>query len=392
MVLSNIDQRQLHFGLFTYSPFVLEHYWRHLHPSVKCTWAVNNAFVQKDLQSKGMQNIILRDSLLGPSYPLLLRKISRIIFRSLKKDAYFGQRLIDEVKPDLWLSDATLQLIKYDTGVPKIQVFHSVPIKQYYFFPENLEYDLILLPGHYHHQEFIKRFPEAKSKNFKVVGWPRHDDLVTGRFKKEDILSSLGLDPNKPTILYAPTYNAYPIGKLFPSLLGEDIDILTQLGEFVVKNNCNFIIKIHPQDALVIRNKNLFSIAEEYGICYIPKEVKGFIEDPNMHLVAADILISDISGVVTDYLALDKPIIFFDPDNEAVWKNSDIPRDWRPGFIANSLFELFNQIETSLAKPDQFSSRRRELTEKLFLACDGHSGQRAAETVLDFANQHLNKK
>ena len=61
----------------------------------------------------------------------------------------------------------------------RIQTFHSVPIKKYAFYEPVLNYDLILLPGQYHKNEFIKRFSlKENDERLKVVGWPRVDDLI----------------------------------------------------------------------------------------------------------------------------------------------------------------------------------------------------------------------
>jgi len=159
------------------------------------------------------------------------------------------------------------------------------------------------------------------------------------------------------------------------------------LGKFIAKNDFNLIIKIHPAAVQIIGNVKLQAIAEEWGIYWTPKTQKGFIEDPNPYLVAADVLISDISGISMDYLVLDRPMIFVDPDDPGCWEESDIPRDWRPGPVARDLAGLFDAIENALLAPEKGSDERCALAEKLFLACDGESGRRAASAVLNFANR-----
>lgn len=386
--MENAHQRGYCFGLFAYSLFVLEHYWRHLQKEARCTWVTSNIEVLQELRKRGIRDVAFRDSPLPPAFPRIIRKVSRVaLHRLFKSPVGFEKRLVHDVAPDFWLTDTSLRMLKYKIKVPKIQVFHSVTIKRYCFIPDNLAYDLILLPGNYHHQEFLKRFPEAKTKNFKVVGWPPHDDLLGERFKKEQVLSALGLDPNKRTILYAPTWNAYSNGKLFPSCFPEDSLVLTQLGKFSAQNGCNLIIKLHPGSIQIIKNVKLRSIAEEYGIHWVPQKVTGTIEDPNMYLSAADVLVSDISGIVMLYLVLDRPIIFFDPDDPSIWEDSDIPRNWRPGPVVSDLGGFFEEIEIALTMPEKHSHERCTLAERLFLACDGKSGQRAAEAVLDFAHQ-----
>ena len=42
----------------------------------------------------------------------------------------------------------------------------------------------------------------------RLVGMPKVDCLVDGSLQRDDILRELGLDPARPTILYAPTWSA----------------------------------------------------------------------------------------------------------------------------------------------------------------------------------------
>ena len=383
-----MQERHFNIGLHSYCLFVLEHYWRYLSGENRCVWAVTNSFLFQELKDRGIGDIAFRDSLLSPLLPKFVRMVSNVVLPKLTHfHIDFKKKLIDDVSPDFWITDTTLVMFKYKIDAPKILVFHSVPIKRYYFMPESLAYDLVLLPGNYHYQEMLKRFPQAKGKNLEVVGWPRHDDLVLGRFDKKEVLSELGLVPGKRTLLYAPTWNTYFNGRLFPSSFPEDSFVLAELGKFIDKNDFNLIIKIHQAHAQMIGNEKLQAIAEGCGIYWTPKIHKGFIEDPNPYLAAADVLISDISGISMDYLVLDRPMIFFDPDDPSCWEESDIPRAWRPGPVARDLAGLFDAIENALLEPEKGSDERCALAEKLFLACDGKSGQRAAAAVLDFANR-----
>jgi len=383
-------RRGYRFGFYAYSLYVLEHYWRYLQQEAKCVWVVTNPWLLQELKDRGVHDVVFRDSPLAPVFPSILRKASRVLYRKLFNSKYDSRkRLLHDVEPDFWLTDVTLPLLKCEVAAPKILVFHSVTVKQYCFLPQNLAYDLILLPGNYHHQEMLKRFPEAKMKNFKVVGWPPHDDLVMGRFDREEVLLALGLEPDKRTVLYAPSWNTYSNGRLFPSCFPEDSLVLAQLGESMARNGYNLIVKIHPASTGIIRNTKLRSIAEEYGIYWTPQLVKRLIEDPGMYLAATDVLISDTSGIIMNYLVLDRPMIFLDPDDPTIWKDSDIPRNWRPGPVASDLAGLLDLIEGALAMPEEYSSERRTLANKVFLACDGKSGQRAAQAVLDFADQQM---
>ena len=67
-------------------------------------------------------------------------------------------------------------------------------MKKYFFYEPVLDYDLILLPGPYHKEEFVKRFNLQKDdKRFKVVGWPSTDDLACSSYDRNKIMKEAGL-------------------------------------------------------------------------------------------------------------------------------------------------------------------------------------------------------
>ena len=43
----------------------------------------------------------------------------------------------------------------------------------------------------------------------QLIGYPKADCLVDGSLDRCEVHQSLGLDPSKPTVLYAPTWSAF---------------------------------------------------------------------------------------------------------------------------------------------------------------------------------------
>jgi hypothetical protein len=60
--MENAHQRGYCFGLYAYSLFVLEHYWRHLQKEARCTWVTSNIEVLQELRKRGIRDVAFRDS------------------------------------------------------------------------------------------------------------------------------------------------------------------------------------------------------------------------------------------------------------------------------------------------------------------------------------------
>jgi len=96
-----------------------------------------------------------------------------------------------------------------------------------------------------------------------------------------------------------------------------------------------------------------------------------FEEERNIvkFLLMADVMISDTSSVVYEFLLLDKPVITFKCNsNNIKWENS------------NSYSGLTELVEENLNK-DSFKSERKEVMEQYHPYNDGNSAIRMIETV-----------
>ena len=104
------------------------------------------------------------------------------------------KKIAEEINPDLWIVDTANKLNHYSTKSLRVQTFHTLPLKKFNFFEPVLNYDLLLLPGKFHKEEFIKRFKnKVNLEKLKIVGWPQVDDLINGSFSRDQILKDLQL-------------------------------------------------------------------------------------------------------------------------------------------------------------------------------------------------------
>ncbi|WP_411069977.1 CDP-glycerol glycerophosphotransferase family protein [Streptomyces sp. cmx-4-25] len=169
-------------------------------------------------------------------------------------------------------------------------------------------FDHFLIRGE-HDRRTLGRAFRLRDEVLLPVGYPRNDELVRAREREEEtgvrergpLAAELGLDPDRPVLLYAPTFRAQPGGKVRPFRFPFDVE--------------EFAERFGDTHTLLIRTHYLNSVT-------LPPSVRGRILDVSgLHdvtplLALADGLITDYSSVMFDYGLLDRPMVFFAYDHD----------------------------------------------------------------------------
>ena len=372
-------------GFLGYDLMTLERYWHKLYEKADCCWGVTHPKMYNSLKERNINNVVYcyDRHVIDPNNKKIGNKyVSTNPGQSEKV-------IIEKIDPDLWIVD-TMNKLNY---VPKstywVQTFHSLPLKKHFFYTPVLEYDFFLLPGEYHKSELIKRLniDDKKAETLKVVGWPRVDDFVSGEFDRKKIAKNINLDPKLKTIMYAPTWGwGYGNEKLFARWFDNEIEVFEELCRQIKVMDLNFIVKLHPL-SFHASNNRLINIARKYDVIWLTKETTVFVDDPNPFLWITDVLISDLSGIIAEFMVLDRPIIYIDPDERLdAWNGSDMPKNFRVGHVVKSPEELFAAIDDSIKYPERFSRERKKLTSKIFCSLDGKATDRAVKEIMEFAD------
>ena len=197
-----------------------------------------------------------------------------------------------------------------------------------------------------------------------LVGYPKLDRLASGGYDSAAIRADLGLEPGRPTALYAPTYST--ASSLH--LAGEEI-VRT-----LVRSGFNVIVKLHDRslDADPRYNDGIDWRARFTAIEQTAGKTRvRFIAaaDSSPLLAIADIMVTDHSSVGFEFLVLDRPLIVFDaPDlPQAARINPEkIALLRSAATVVTTCDELAQHAVSSLAAPQSLSTARRRVARDLF--------------------------
>ncbi len=144
-----------------------------------------------------------------------------------------------------------------------------------------------------------------------ITGQPRND--VLWMVDRNSVLEKLGIDASKKVILYMPTYRMASMGKDAMERIVTDLYDCEALSRVLDDGNYIFVAKLHPITPVVnIPQRDNFRIL-------------GYNEiEANQELLAAgDMLITDYSSCCVDFALLERPVIFYQPDEEKFFKHSE---------------------------------------------------------------------
>ena len=265
-----------------------------------------------------------------------------------------------------------------------IYIEHGLSPMKYYTY----KYDffqraaLLFYPG-----EVFKRKMEAINPKFKrglLGGYPKVDELINLQIDRSDLCSKYGLNPDKPVILFAPSWG----GKKNRNAGIHNAKHLSSLE--------NLLIVPHSAD---------YPYAKRYGA------VKPGDGNINQFLHLADVVISDISSVLAEASILDKPVVQLVlpaypgcfPEAESrksgTWVSDDIltreqltdrsvrpfkipyvDEDWIMGHTADPS-ELEAAIKDALDHPQDFTEQRNYWAEQSCWKADGQSSRRITHMI-----------
>lgn len=223
------------------------------------------------------------------------------------------------------------------------------------------------------------------SSRTEIVGIPKMDPILNNKFNKPKILSQLGLDTNKKTVLYAPTYKPTSLYELKDEIFNatKDYNLIIKLhhyswmGKYANRNQSKIIKKrISQYDHAVLIPRDSYNIIPFYAV--------------------ADTLISEASGAISEFLITNKVGIVYDLDDNNLKHTDDEPlllhdeKFLNKSFIhINSPSQLKDAIYIALnPTPDRIDNIKQD-KEKYFDTCDGNASNRIKTTIDNILSKNV---
>lgn len=268
-------------------------------------------------------------------------------------------------------------------GQVYVQTWHGIPLKKMgldksemkmasleehqKFAARNANWDYITVPSEYFARTFIPAFGVQATQ--LPMGTPRNDELVqAGESQYRKARASLGVPAGATAILYAPTFRRDFTGATLP--VGIDFDLWDEL---------------LPEDAIVMVRAHYLAKAS------IPKRLAhrfvdvSSVKDTNLPMIASDMLVTDFSSIMFDYLSLDRPIIIFADDydhymNDARGTYFDLKEN-PPGPVTESV-EALMQAVAEAADNDDHRALRHDFRDAFAGIEPGDAAEQTARIVL----------
>lgn len=220
--------------------------------------------------------------------------------------------------------------------------------------------------------------PAFNTRNLLVAGYPRnnfaqalsrkHMDLAwcnVDTFVRKKL--SQWLADGKRLVMVAPTFR--DSGN---SPMQLDSEVLKKIDDFAAQNKVEFIFKFHPSE------KNSERIAGlHFHVCARDSDIY-----PLLPYLSA--LVTDYSSIGTDFLLVDKPLLYLIPENDDyVEKDRQLqfdPRTMMPGPVVSSWSSLLDSLLSEWIY-DNYKAERANLRSKAF---DDLYQSEAVSELIDF--------
>ncbi|MRR16565.1 MAG: methyltransferase domain-containing protein [Deltaproteobacteria bacterium] len=323
-------------------------------------------------------------------YPHLQNRLKNLPYRCLKHFSF--HRL------DLYITNE--QFVTGPPGVYTLTLFHGQPSKGVTFNLHGMypvfANDALFLYGPLQRQALdehlaMQHWTLPKHLSLFEIGYTKSDDLINGCYDRENILRDLDLDPTHKTILYAPAFNE---GASLRDCGLEVLRTICQLSSY------NILAKL-PIDCL----KPTSDITATGGVNW-PETISTLENDfPNFRLfrdyaadkalACADVLITCVSSISFEFLALGKPVIFIDTprfyeiavaaffpgtDVSGYAQRTTVNGGKEFGLVVARPQELPQALTEIFAHPDRYPPNKTALREYLLYNA-GHATQAAVDKI-----------
>jgi len=319
--------------------------------------------------SQGKQTLFVLSEKQNPELMETIAKESSLNYQ-------IGSQVLSQVSADVFFfanEDSPLKGIKGKT----VFLDHGVGTK-YCDYPLACElYDYVLIEGSYRQTMLETELPQHQDK-IKCVGFTKLDPVAKGKQAQvSTLMEQYGLDVNKKTILYAPTFFPSSIEKM-----GRDFP-----ADFA---DCNVIVKPHYlslERRAYAKQRKLLQHWATFSNCLVTH-----VGEYNLtkFIGLANLMISDESSAIFECTALDKPVVinrflklrwsyYLNPKKLVKRMDQGIDTYRAVGYNPGNYDEMKRNVRAALTDPSEHKAIRAETTSAICGLVDGNVSKRIFE-------------
>ena len=253
-----------------------------------------------------------------------------------------------DYKPDFVIAPGNF--VDYRIPGIKAQIFHGLGVEKKSHFVIRPFFDVYLTSGPFVTERFKRLQRKYGFFLVKETGWAKIDHII--KYPTRGLKKKLDIPKYENIILYAPTcsekmHSADELFPIIPDIIKDNEFWLIKFHELMKKNIIREFRKNKPENCKIIEDTDI---------------------TPYLHI--SNILISDTSSVLYEFMILDKPVITF----------RTISR-FDKGINITESDQLRNAIDRTLEKPDNLHYNRVINLNEVCPYKDGKTSERIINTL-----------
>jgi hypothetical protein len=253
---------------------------------------------------------------------------------------------------------------KYDLDCPA-----DLPI-------EFSRYTRVAFPNESRLQHYLKA-GVVTEQQAALIGYPKVDALLQDARPPRDVAAEIGLEPSRPTVIYAPTFSPasslHDAGEhIIGTLLAAGWNTIVKLHDRSLSQDVRYTAGIDWRDRLRRFQSNPAFLLANSG-------------DSTPYVLASDVMVTDHSSIGFEFCVLDRPLIVYDAPRLAAHARIN------PGRIAllrsaatvvEDVAQLSTALRAAAEAPRARDADRRRVADEIFYR-PGTATARALRLVYD---------